>query len=100
MKLEEFEKLANAASREWRSGYVPALKHSHWQSVGPVTFGMKQAIVDADFTLACSVMVPKIIKALRAASHCNRLLNEWDLIRQHSYAHEELSAALAELEKP
>ena len=67
MKLEDFEKLANAASREWTSGYVPISRHRHWQSIGPVTLGMDQAIVDADFTLACRDMVPKLLKVIKAS---------------------------------
>jgi hypothetical protein len=45
-------------------------------------------------------LIPKLLKVAKAASHCNHLLNKWDLIRQRSYAHEDLSKALAELEQP
>lgn len=37
-------------------------------------------------------------KVIEAASEINRLLNEWELIRQHSYVHEKLNKALKELE--
>jgi len=33
----------------------------------------------------------------KAARKVNKLLNEWPLIRQHCYAHEDLSAALKQL---
>ncbi len=41
----------------------------------------------------------QLLAVVRAAQECDRLLNDWDLIRQHSYAHESLSKALAELDK-
>lgn len=49
--------------------------------------------------LAMRDQIDKLQAVAEAAKECNRLLNEWELIRQHSYAHEKLSEALARLEK-
>jgi len=67
MKLSEFEALCNKATREWHSGYVPVNEHTHWQSVGPVTFGMQQAISDAAFADAARTMAHKLIGLLKIA---------------------------------
>jgi len=67
MKLSEFEALCNKATREWHSGYVPVNEHTHWQSVGPVTFGMQQAISDAAFADAARTMAHKLLKVAKAA---------------------------------
>jgi hypothetical protein len=42
--------------------------------------------------------IKKLQAVAEAARNCDRLLNEWDLIRQHSYAHEKLHKALAALD--
>jgi len=98
MKLEDFEKLANAASREWTSGYVPISRHRHWQSIGPVTLGMDQAIVDADFTLACRDMVPKLINLAKEVDCCLGALEQLS-IQPGSALHRVLKKVRAELEQ-
>lgn len=50
------------------------------------------------FDLLDTNLVLALCKVVRAASKVNRLLNEWDLIRQNCYAHESLRDALAKLE--
>jgi len=70
MKLDEFEKLCNKATRDWESGYVPVDNHVHWRSIGPVTFGLQQSISDAAFTNAARDMAPKMIRLIKLAQGC------------------------------
>lgn len=40
-----------------------------------------------------------LLRVVEAAREASRLLDEWELIRQHSYAHETLRDSLAALDK-
>lgn len=53
---------------------------------------------DAEFFAISHNLWPQIEAVLRATSEMNRLLNDWDLIRQHSYAHERLNSAMTALD--
>ncbi len=55
---------------------------------------------DADraFIAASRTYMPLLVAVAEAAGEVNRLLNEWDLVRQHSYAHENLHNALSALD--
>ena len=43
--------------------------------------------------------LPALLRVAEAAKEASRLLDEWELIRHHSYAHEALRDSLAALDK-
>jgi len=110
MKLSEFEALCNKATREWHSGYVPVNEHTHWQSVGPVTFGMQQAISDAAFADAARTMAHKLLKVAKAAKAWLAVADMYSQRRDSADRHvykldymqgrEIFRGALKELEQP
>lgn len=96
MKLEDFEKLANAATPgPWETngsgGYVCFLsiydeQPRHYVS-SPSSKGLHLSNPDAAFIAACRDMVPKLIKALKIASEYLSDYETWE-------------DAIADLEQP
>lgn len=92
MKYEDFEKLADAASREWDCKSTPIAKPGYWRSIGPVTLGREQADADAAFIVACRTMVPKLLNVVKEAEKLIEKLH-------FSADYDDYEKAIAEMEK-
>jgi len=113
MKLEEFEAICEKATPadKWSSTDREFSMDARYEfATGPWhenLSGDNDALVEADaaFIAACRTMVPRMIKALKAAKECDEYLFDKDhfplnQIGCRSQLHLQLSAALAELEQP
>lgn len=65
MTLDEMEALvvASTPAELWCMSYAPANKEgTHWQSLGPIAFGMLQAIRDSEYSAAAREVLPKLLR--------------------------------------
>ena len=105
MKLEDFEKLHKARTPGSWEAEIDCVDVG-WVAIGPAhpvggDAGPTEARADAAFIAACSEMVPRMIKALKAANalHMRFVHDETNTVKD-SVTFLRLSITLAELEQP
>ena len=100
MKLEEFEKLEQAATPgPWGLDWFKDHRANRelWRAEGPIVTSREQAVADSEFVAAAREMVPRMIKALKAAKD---LMSLWGDYGWPSKTCDKLRDGLAQLEQP
>lgn len=85
MKLEDIKKLCDEATPKelWCKSYIPANEEgTHWRSLGPIAFGMDQAIKDSEFIAAARTLLPKLLAVAEdAAKICDEQRDSSELMK-------------------